>query len=182
MRYQPHLFEKWQKSGTIFYCQECGYESAKWMGQCPGCHTWNSFVEETGQKVFRKRRSRGTLPGTFLPGEASFHPVGNFHGQGRAHSYGNRRTGSGAGWRSGARFSGACGGDPGIGKSTLLLQMCRLLAESGKKVLYISGEESLQQIKMRAQRIGEFRDTLQLLCETNLGKSKGRLPGKSRRS
>ena len=65
------------------------------------------------------------------------------------------------------------GGDPGIGKSTLLLQMCRLLAESGKKVLYISGEESLQQIKMRAQRIGEFRDTLQLLCETNLGEIEG---------
>ena len=65
------------------------------------------------------------------------------------------------------------GGDPGIGKSTLLLQMCRLLAEAGKKVLYISGEESLRQIKMRAQRIGEFRDTLQLLCETNLGDIEG---------
>ncbi|BFK99008.1 DNA repair protein RadA [Eisenbergiella porci] len=61
------------------------------------------------------------------------------------------------------------GGDPGIGKSTLLLQMCRLLSEKEKKVLYISGEESLQQIKMRAQRIGNFSDSLQLLCETNLG-------------
>lgn len=60
------------------------------------------------------------------------------------------------------------GGDPGIGKSTLLLQMCRLLAADGKKVLYISGEESLKQIKMRASRIGQFNDNLLLLCETNL--------------
>ena len=119
---------------TVYFCQECGYESAKWMGQCPGCKSWNTFVEETVST--KKPSSSGldrVLGGGIVPGSLVL-----------------------------------VGGDPGIGKSTLLLQVCRNLAEKQVSVLYISGEESLRQIKLRANRIGQFNDKMQLLCETNL--------------
>ena len=156
------------KSATIFYCQECGYESAKWMGQCPGCHTWNSFVEEPVKKTAAKTPGAGGMAGQAAAG-------------GKPHSLSEISLEKEARIMTGIdeldRVLGGgivpgslvlVGGDPGIGKSTLLLQMCRLLANGGRKVLYISGEESLQQIKMRAQRIGEFSDSLRLLCETRL--------------
>ena len=155
------------KTGTVFFCKECGYESGKWMGQCPACKEWNTFVEEP---VVSERRSQGAervrVPGR---GTAPVHISDiSLEEQDRtATGFGELDRVLGSGIVRGSLV--LVGGDPGIGKSTLLLQVCRNLSMAGKKVLYISGEESLQQIKMRAQRIGNFSDSLQLLCETNLG-------------
>ncbi len=161
------------KSGTVFYCQECGFESAKWMGQCPGCHTWNSFVEEPVRKASSKGGAGERTQGLSSQGKkpSSLSEISMDKEERILTGIGELDRVLGGGVVPGSLV--LVGGDPGIGKSTLLLQMCRLLAEAGKKVLYISGEESLRQIKMRAQRIGEFRDTLQLLCETNLGDIEG---------
>ena len=147
---------------TIYFCQNCGYESGKWMGQCPGCKEWNTFVEETVSKTertnarsMREEKSPVTLSGISLEDESRMN----------------------SGMKELDRVLGGgivrgslvlVGGDPGIGKSTLLLQVCRNLTDQKRKVLYISGEESLAQIKMRAKRIGEFGESLYLLCETNL--------------
>ena len=109
---------------SVFFCQNCGYESSKWLGQCPGCREWNTFVEESVSGAGKGAAAKGSMV--------------------------------------------LVGGDPGIGKSTLLLQVCRQLTLQQHKVLYISGEESLRQIKLRAKRIGEFNEHLYLLCETNL--------------
>ncbi|MCI6709311.1 MULTISPECIES: DNA repair protein RadA [Eisenbergiella] len=157
------------KSGTVFYCQECGYESSKWMGQCPGCHTWNSFVEEPVRKAASRsavvERTAGLSSGGKKP--STLAEISMEKEERILTGIGELDRVLGGGIVAGSLV--LVGGDPGIGKSTLLLQMCRLLSEKEKKVLYISGEESLQQIKMRAQRIGNFSDSLQLLCETNLG-------------
>lgn len=149
---------------TIFYCQSCGYESGKWMGQCPGCREWNTFVEENvtalpGKAAKSVRSSDVQTPVTLTEIESREEE--------------RRHTGIGELDRvlGGGIVPGSLvlvGGDPGIGKSTLLLQVCRHLALAGVEVLYISGEESLQQIKLRARRIGEFNEKLRLLCETNL--------------
>ena len=147
---------------TVFYCQSCGYESAKWMGQCPGCHEWNTFVEEP-KAVSAKGGSKRRI-GTNEPVPVK-----------RVSTKDDPRVSTGIGEfdrvLGGGIVKGSLilvGGDPGIGKSTLLLQMCANLSRGGHKVLYISGEESLQQIKMRADRIGEGGDELLLLCETDL--------------
>ena len=132
------------------------------MGQCPGCKEWNTFVEETVSKTertnarsMREEKSPVTLSGISLEDESRMN----------------------SGMKELDRVLGGgivrgslvlVGGDPGIGKSTLLLQVCRNLTDQKRKVLYISGEESLAQIKMRAKRIGEFGESLYLLCETNL--------------
>ena len=151
---------------TAFFCQNCGYESAKWMGQCPACREWNTFVEEP----------------TAAKTPAGTQGIGNHSAAGRkpVHlteiSTGKEEripTGIGELDRvlGGGIVPGSLtlvGGDPGIGKSTLLLQVCRMLSTAGHQVLYISGEESLRQIKLRAVRIGEFNENLSLLCETNL--------------
>ncbi len=156
-----------KKNAAVFFCQNCGYESAKWSGQCPACRAWNTLVEEPavpkGQSApgnARKRRA----------GERR-EPVTLENIESRDHE--RISTGMaeldqvlGGGIVPGSLV--LVGGDPGIGKSTLLLQVCRNLAERLDGVLYISGEESLQQIKMRALRIGEFKNTLEFLCETNL--------------
>ena len=153
---------------TVFFCQNCGYESAKWMGQCPGCREWNSFVEETVSQGAKKSSGQATVGS---PGGRAGKPVKLSEIDIRED---NRvKTGMdeldrvlGGGVVQGSMV--LVGGDPGIGKSTLLLQVCKLLSDLGHKILYISGEESLQQIKMRARRIGEFNENLRLLCETNL--------------
>ncbi len=147
---------------SVFFCQECGYESAKWQGQCPACKAWNTFVEET----------QAPVKGTHSAGNGKeLRPVTL-----REVSLDEEKRIS-SGMQELDRVLGGgivrgslllVGGDPGIGKSTILLQVCRNLSTAGHKVLYISGEESLQQIRMRAGRIGGFADTLYLLCETNL--------------
>ena len=156
------------KEKSVFFCQECGYESAKWMGQCPACRAWNSFVEEPAAP-----RKGGSYAGNpFREGAGGRNRPAvlkeiSMEEQLRIPT----RIGELDRVLGGGIVPGSLtlvGGDPGIGKSTLLLQMCRNLSDGGQAVLYISGEESLQQIKLRAQRIGTFADTLRLYCETDL--------------
>lgn len=134
------------------------------MGQCPACHEWNTFVEETVEK--KTARGNRSTDGSR---EAKAIPLSQIEmTQEQRVSTGMKELDRvlGGGIVQGSLV--LVGGDPGIGKSTLLLQVCRNLAEHEVKVLYISGEESLQQIKIRAERIGTFGDSLSLLCETNL--------------
>ena len=152
------------KAKTVFFCKECGYETPKWMGQCPGCHQWNTMTEEKVSPVSKGTGKRGdNLPRQELTGlfEVSMEE--------------EDRSSSGIPELDrvlgGGIVKGSLtlvGGDPGIGKSTLLLQICRYQANSGKKVVYVSGEESLKQIKMRAQRLGGFKQNVFLLCETDI--------------
>lgn len=147
---------------TVFFCQSCGYESSKWMGQCPGCKEWNTFVEEAVDKK-SVGKTRAAVSET-KPVPLSAIEASTDERISTQMSELDRVMGGGI-------VSGSLvlvGGDPGIGKSTLLLQVCRNLAAQKIDVLYISGEESLQQIKIRAQRVGSFEDSLHLLCETNL--------------
>ena len=148
---------------TAFFCQNCGYESAKWQGQCPACHEWNTFTEEPVVKVAGSAAVKKAA--------AEIKPVR----LSEVHTDEKQRISSGIEELNrvlgGGIVAGSLmlvGGDPGIGKSTLLLQVCHNLTRDGHKVLYVSGEESAQQIKLRAQRIGDFKDDLMLLCETNL--------------
>lgn len=146
---------------SVFFCKECGYESAKWLGQCPGCKVWNTFVEEAvTNKIIKSGKNEEAKKPSKLS-EISME-------EDERTTTGIRELDRvlGGGIVSGSLI--LVGGDPGIGKSTLLLQVCRNLSLNNKNVLYISGEESVKQIKMRAIRIGEFGDSLSLLCETNL--------------
>ncbi|MBR1741368.1 MAG: DNA repair protein RadA, partial [Lachnospiraceae bacterium] len=151
------------KRKTTFFCKECGYESAKWMGQCPGCGEWNSFVEEpviktssgSGRKPTLEQRTPSKLSEVCITEEERV--LTGIHELDRV---------LGGGVVSGSLV--LVGGDPGIGKSTLLLQMCKELVNSGHTVLYVSGEESVRQIKMRADRLGSFEKELLLLSETDL--------------
>jgi DNA repair protein RadA len=149
------------KSKTVFFCKECGFESAKWLGQCPGCKEWDTFTEEPVVKKSSK------------PSGVSNNREPELLSNIKAESELRTRSGIdeldrvlGGGIVHGSLV--LVGGDPGIGKSTLLLQMCKEITAASKKVLYISGEESLSQIKMRAERLGVFHGELLLLCETNL--------------
>ena len=150
------------KTSTVYFCQSCGYESPKWMGQCPGCREWNTFVEETVEKkstakVHERRAAGGPVCLSSIETKEEDRVTTRMQELDRV---------LGGGIVPGSLV--LVGGDPGIGKSTLLLQVCQKLADDGHEVLYISGEESLKQIKMRANRIGVFSDHLLLLCETNL--------------
>lgn len=153
------------KQISAFFCSNCGYESSKWMGQCPGCREWNTMTEEViraGKTAEHKGTSAHALNARPQPLSAiSMQEEEKFY----THIEELDRV-LGGGIVPGQLV--LVGGDPGIGKSTLLLQMCRQLAGDHKKVLYISGEESLRQIKLRAQRLGEFSENLFLLCETDL--------------
>ncbi len=149
---------------TVYFCQECGYESAKWMGQCPGCKAWNTFVEET---VSAKKNPSGNLKASEKRQDpVILKDISLSEDERQTTQIGELDRVLGGGIVPGSLV--LVGGDPGIGKSTLLLQVCRNLAENQVVVLYISGEESLRQIKLRANRIGDFNDKMQLLCETNL--------------
>lgn len=156
-----------KKASSVFFCQNCGYESSKWMGQCPGCREWNSFVEETVAKI--PHMGAATAPSGRRPQKNAPSILSEI----KIREEDKLSTGMGELNRvlGGGIVRGALilvGGDPGIGKSTLLLQVCRNLSSEGHKILYISGEESPAQIKMRADRIGAFTDKMLLLCETNL--------------
>ncbi|MBR3244579.1 MAG: DNA repair protein RadA [Parasporobacterium sp.] len=156
---------------TIFFCKECGYESAKWAGQCPACHEWNTFTEAPAQK---RAGSSQKKTGASLRLDPSSKPVSIKEIQGTESV--RLQTGMqefdrvlGGGIIKGSLV--LVGGDPGIGKSTLLTQLCKNLSDAGHKVLYITGEESLNQIKLRADRIGEFNDSMKLFAETDLSVS-----------
>lgn len=149
------------KKKTVFFCSECGFESSKWLGQCPACHNWDTFVEEPTAK-----HTSGTLGGLSSSGPARLNEVQADEEERTVTGIGELDRVLGGGIIAGSLI--LTGGDPGIGKSTLLLQMCRLLSENGHKVLYVSGEESPKQIKLRAERIGDFSSNLYILCETEL--------------
>ncbi len=149
------------KAKTVFFCQECGYESSKWQGQCPGCKNWNTFVEEKVVTGVAKKtgKSEVAVPTSLLDVETT------------------EDSRIGTGMKELDRVLGGgivrgsltlVGGDPGIGKSTILLQVSRNLTMSGNKILYVSGEESLTQIKIRADRLGGFDKDMLVLSETNL--------------
>lgn len=151
---------------TVYFCQNCGYEAGKWLGQCPACKEWNTFVEEkvtvSKSAGVREYRERSVVPLSQVKTEAEERICTQMEELNRV---------LGGGIVPGSLI--LVGGDPGIGKSTLLLQVCQNLTREKRQVLYISGEESLRQIKLRAQRMGEFTDNLLLLCETNLELIKG---------
>lgn len=152
---------------AVFFCTECGYETSKWMGQCPGCKTWNSFVEEPKEKGAKNKKSandRLNLEQKNEPVELAKVSLEDSQRITTGIQELDRVLGGGI-------VTGSLtlvGGDPGIGKSTLLLQVCKNLSDEGVKVLYVSGEESLKQIKIRGDRIGQFTEKLLLLCETDL--------------
>lgn len=152
------------KSKTVFFCKECGFESGKWLGQCPSCKLWDTFVEEP---VVKKANS---VIGSSIRLQASeptkLSNVVTSKDQRIQTSIEEFDRVLGGGIVIGSLV--LVGGDPGIGKSTLLLQMCKNLVEKQHSTLYISGEESLKQIKIRSERLGAFTGDLLLLSETNL--------------
>jgi len=150
---------------TAFFCSQCGNESSKWMGQCPFCKSWNTMVEEPVAQGGNGAAKTGVVR---LPvSEPTFiSKVSTIESERVKTGIGELDRVLGGGIVPGSLV--LVGGDPGIGKSTLLLQVCKGLSDENHKVIYISGEESLQQIKMRADRLGSFKDNLSLLCETDL--------------
>lgn len=154
------------KTKTAFVCTSCGHEVAKWMGQCPGCRQWNTFIEEV--KITGKAPRVAST--TAAPaGSSKVHKLEEIVIDDEVRT----RTGIeeldrvlGGGIVAGSLT--LVGGDPGIGKSTLLLQMCQHLSNQGQKVLYVSGEESLKQIKLRGERLGVVGDNVLLYAETSL--------------
>ncbi|MBQ2934809.1 MAG: DNA repair protein RadA [Lachnospiraceae bacterium] len=155
------------KNNTIFFCQNCGYESAKWLGQCPGCREWNTLIEETVVTGKNMKQTMGGIGARNAQNKPSILSDISLQEEDRI-STGIKELDRVLGGGIVAGSLTLVGGDPGIGKSTLLLQVCRNLAMAGREVLYVSGEESLKQIKLRANRIGEFNEHLKLLCETGL--------------
>ncbi|GAA0380722.1 DNA repair protein RadA [Bacillus horti] len=154
------------KRKTKYVCQECGYESPKWMGKCPGCNTWNTMVEEleptrtaAGKGAFRTGAalSSKSVPITDIQTEDEARILTSIQEINRV---------LGGGIVPGSLV--LVGGDPGIGKSTLLLQLSGILAQQEHKVLYVSGEESLRQTKMRADRLHMSSKQLHVLAETDV--------------
>jgi DNA repair protein RadA/Sms len=154
------------KTKTHFVCQSCGYQMPKWLGRCPGCQEWNTFVEE---RIIEEKEPQRDLLG--LESSAIPVPLTEITGEERERftiGMGEFDRVLGGGIVLGSLV--LVGGDPGIGKSTLLLQAMNQLATSGAKVLYVSGEESLQQTKMRANRLGVASAHLFVVSETSLEK------------
>ncbi|MBQ8923719.1 MAG: DNA repair protein RadA [Lachnospiraceae bacterium] len=149
------------KEKQIFYCKECGYESAKWSGQCPGCKAWNTFVEE---KISVGANKSSVKKDYVAP--TSILKVTTADESRIKTDINELDRVLGGGIVKGSLV--LVGGDPGIGKSTILLQMCRKLIDKSVEVLYVSGEESLSQIKMRAERIGSFDKDMLLLCDNDM--------------
>ena len=152
------------KNKTVFFCGECGYESVKWLGQCPSCKTWNSFTEAPVVKKGGSSLKQGVAAS--LPIKIKDVSLETDERVTTGISELDRVLGGGI-------VKGSLvlvGGDPGIGKSTLLLQMCAKLADKNISVLYVSGEESERQIALRSERLGgKFSDML-LFCETDIEK------------
>ena len=153
------------KGKAVFFCKECGMESPKWLGQCPGCKAWNSLVE--APQAAKTKSAYGVSPlQTAEPVLLSEVDTGE-----------EERIATGIGELDRVLGGGIVigslvlvGGDPGIGKSTLLLQMCYALAQKERKVLYVSGEESIRQIRMRADRLQVTDGSTLLLAETSLNR------------
>ncbi|WP_346662617.1 DNA repair protein RadA [uncultured Merdimonas sp.] len=151
---------------TVFFCQNCGHEESKWLGQCPACREWNTFVEEKVTTGRETKKTGGPVARDAVSRVVALESVSTEEEDRIRTEITELDRVLGGGIVQGSLV--LVGGDPGIGKSTLLLQMCQKLAQKEKKILYISGEESLKQIRLRANRMGEFPGNLYLLCETNL--------------
>lgn len=152
------------KTESVFFCSSCGYESKKWMGQCPACGEWNTFSEEAVARVSSKASvgaaARGNVKAVSLSEIQSDEEIRMDTG------FTELSRVLGGGIVPGSLI--LVGGDPGIGKSTLILQTAANMTAAGKKVIYISGEESLRQIKLRADRVGSISDGLKFMSETNI--------------
>lgn len=152
-----------QKSKSVYICSECGYETARWLGQCPNCNEWNTLNEEI-KTVVKESTAKKRLLGS---NRAKAYPLAEIKAD-TSHRYNtgltelNRVLGGGLVKGSIVLLSG----DPGIGKSTILLQICEYLG-AGLKILYVSGEESAHQIKLRASRLNVATENLAILCETD---------------
>ena len=153
------------KAKTVFYCTECGNETIKWQGRCPACGAWNSIVEHEAAPKVSGGKSRGglTLQKT---GSSRINEIDTTEEVRFLTGFGELDRVLGGGAVDGSLV--LVGGAPGIGKSTLLLQMCGNIAQI-RKVLYVTGEESGRQLKMRAERLGVSDGELYVLVETNLG-------------
>ncbi|MCR5370047.1 MAG: DNA repair protein RadA [Clostridium sp.] len=152
---------------TSFFCTECGFEQAKWSGQCPACKAWNTMVEAPASPAPGPgSRGAASVRGTDLK-PLRLDEISLEEEDRTSTGFAELDRVLGSGVVKGSLV--LVGGDPGIGKSTILLQVCRNMAEAGKKILYISGEESLKQIRLRAERIGKTEGDLTFLSETNLG-------------
>lgn len=149
------------KTKTVYLCSNCGYDSPKWLGKCPACGEWNSFVEEK-IGVSKSKSRRGALVKSSAPVKLSEIVTSNEQRIRMPSEELNRVLGGGL-------VTGSLtliGGEPGIGKSTLLLQ--NILSIRNRKILYVSGEESASQLKLRADRLGKLSDNTYILCETGL--------------
>lgn len=150
------------KNKTIFVCNECGYESTKWLGKCPACANWNTFFE---QKLIENKNSslKSTAQGNNKPQSLSSYEAKEKIRTSTGFDELDRVLGGGL-------VKGSLillGGEPGIGKSTLILQLCNKVQGDGK-VLYVSGEESAEQIKLRADRLGINNEDILFLGETDI--------------
>lgn len=152
-----------QKSKSVYICSECGYEAPRWLGQCPSCNEWNTLNEEI-KTVVKENTAKKSILGSnrarALPLSEISSDTNHRYDTGLSEL--NRVLGGGLVKGSIVLLSG----DPGIGKSTILLQICEYLG-NGLKILYVSGEESAHQIKMRASRLNVSTDKLSILCETD---------------
>lgn len=154
-----------KSSKNLFFCKECGFESAKWLGQCPNCNSWNTFVEaEKMDSTLTSSLGINTSAEIIEP-----KPINSIEDVNEERiltgiSEFDNLLGGGI-----VRGSlSLIGGAPGIGKSTLLLQIVKRLGDNGISVLYVSGEESLSQIKLRANRLGKFNDKVKFVSSTNM--------------
>lgn len=148
------------KVNTVFFCNECGYESAKWLGKCPACNAWNTFVEE---KITKQGSNKGVV--TKFPDPVSLKSIEQISISRISSGFDELDRVLGGGFVNGSLT--LLGGEPGIGKSTLILQICDKFKTDGK-VLYVSGEESAEQIKIRADRLGINKDNIMFLGETDI--------------
>ena len=148
------------KTNTVFFCNECGYESAKWLGKCPACNAWNTFVEE---KVVKQGNNKTVVKKTVTP--VSLKSIEKIKISRISSGFDELDRVLGGGFVNGSLT--LLGGEPGIGKSTLILQICEKFKTDGK-VLYVSGEESAEQIKIRADRLGINSENIMFLGETDI--------------
>ncbi len=151
------------KPEILWACQHCSHTQLKWAGSCPQCKQWNCLDKRTQElKALHSVRSRSGLASPISLAEISTRPIAKLSTQNREF---DRLLGGGI--TPGSLI--LIGGDPGVGKSTLMLQICQSLATGGSQILYVSGEESAPQIAMRARRLGASAEKLFLLCETEVG-------------
>ncbi len=153
------------KSETVFYCNSCGYESKKWLGQCPSCKAWGAFAEEPVMRAVSSAKSSISHRGATIK-PVPIREISADAEERIATGFNEFERVLGGGIVPGSLV--LVGGDPGIGKSTLLLQTAAKVAASGSKVIYVSGEESLRQIKLRADRVGTMPDNLTFAADTDI--------------